>query len=524
MFVKTTLSNAARHAVAGLQSGLGRTVMLAVAGAMLTGPVAMAAPPTFKQAMGHQYGLQKDYVPQQIAGVPRLGPHATERLLYWSNVSLDATGLDFTPVAAGDTSHVFGEQIGPHRSTRAIAIVHIAMFEAVNAINGGFQSYVGNFGGAPRGASTDAAIAQAAHDTLVCLWPSQKAIFDTKLTADLANITTRLPTQKTDGIDVGKRAAAAIIALRINDGNAKRGEPTVGVDYITGTAPGEWTVDPVSQVPLAIGAFWGQDVKGFITRNGAQFRLPPPPKFNSAEYTANYQHTKELGGDGITTPHNRTADQTQIGIFWAYDGIPSLCAPPKLYTQVAQQIAEQAGIWNVSELSRYLAAFATSQSDAGLAAWDGKFFYHQWRPIGGIRGFPAQDGNPNTVEDPTFTPLGGQASNLTGPNFTPPFPSYPSGHATFGGAMAQFFRNYFGTDDMEFSLTSEEYNGITKDNTGKVRPAVVRNYTNFSQIEEENGESRIYLGIHFEHDKVYGILMGRQVADYVWRRAFRRTR
>jgi hypothetical protein len=499
-------------------------MLLAVAGTLLTGSVAMAASQnlTIADTLGHQYGVQKDVGPQRAPYVPRFGPHATERLLYWSNVAMDATGLDHTPVAAGDTRR-FGEQAGPHRSSRAMAIVHIAMFEAVNAINGGYQSYVGNFGGAPRLSSVDAAIAQAAHDALVVLWPSQAADFDAKLTADLANVTTRLPAQKTDGIDVGRRAAAAILALRANDGSTKRPEPTVGVEYITGTSAGDWTKDPISQTPKAIGAFWGQDVRPFVLRSSSQFRLPPPPALTSAAYTAAFNEVKAVGGDGTNTTTSRTADQTQAAIFWAYDGVPTLCAPPKLYNQVAIQVAEQQGVANVTDLSRLLALVNTSLADAGSASWDSKFFHHHWRPIGGVRGFPATDGNANTAEDATFSPLGGQASNLTGPNFTPPFPAYPSGHATFGAALFQTLRNVFGTDDIEMSLVSDEFNGVTKDNTGKVRAAVVRNFSNFSEAEDENGQSRIYMGIHWSHDKTGGITQGRQVADFIYRRAFRRV-
>jgi hypothetical protein len=247
---------------------------------------------------------------------------------------------------------------------------------------------------------------------------------------------------------------------------------------------------------------------------------------NSAAYTTAYNEVKRLGGDGIVTPTERSADQTVTGTFWAYDGTPSLCAPPRLYNQIATTVSlnETRPI----ELARLYALVNTSLMDAGLASWESKFFWDIWRPITGIReSDPGTgpsglgDGNPATIGDPTFTPLGAPASNLNGPNFTPPFPAYPSGHATIGGALFQTLRNYYGTDNRPFTFTSDEFNGQTRDANGNVRPVVTRTYNTFSQAEEENGQSRIYLGIHWSFDKTAGIAQGRQIADYVYQHAFK---
>ncbi len=451
---------------------------------------------------------------------PAQGADTVARLEHWNEVAINATGLDHTPVAVGE-QRVFGEQLGPGRSSRAMAIIHIAVFDAMNAVAEEYRSYTGVI--APRGPiSMDAAIAKAACDTLTALYPSQAASFNTALTDDLAQLNNN--PAKTNGIELGRRAAAAILALRANDG-AQYTEQRVGVDFITSNDPGKWRQDPISQIPLALGAKWGA-VKPFVIRSGEQFRIPPPPALNSAAYAAAFNEVKRLGGDGITTPTQRTADQTEIGIYWAYDGTPSLCAPPRLYNQIAVNIAEQKGA-NAMEMARLLALVNVAMADAGIASWESKYFYQVWRPITGIREADAGtgptglgDGNAATLGDKLFSPLGAPASNLTGPNFTPPFPAYPSGHAVFGAALFETLRDFYGTDNIPFTFVSDEYNGATRDNQGNIRPLTPRSFNTLSQAEEENGQSRIYLGIHWSFDKTAGIAQGRRVANYVRENAF----
>jgi hypothetical protein len=247
---------------------------------------------------------------------------------------------------------------------------------------------------------------------------------------------------------------------------------------------------------------------------------------NTPEYAAAYDESKRLGGDGVVTPTERTPEQTEIGIYWGYDATPSLCAPPRLYNQIAVHIADQMGS-NPIELARLLALANVAMSDATLTCWESKYHYDFWRPVTGIRESDAGTGptgagddNPATIGDPWWSPLGAPASNLTGPNFTPPFPAYPSGHATMGGALFQTLRRFYRTDRIQFTFVSDEFNGITKDNLGSVRPLIPRSFHRLSQAEEENGQSRIYLGIHWSFDKTEGIAMGRRVADYVFDRAF----
>ena len=448
--------------------------------------------------------------------------HVAEHLRHWNQVAIDASGLDHTPVAPGE-NRVFGEQVGPIRAARAIAIVHIAMFEAVNAIDRSCKSYAG-VAPASADASMNSAIAQAAHDTLCALFPSQTPQFDSVLAQELALPPNGRP--KKDGVVLGQRCAAKMLALRANDGSAYR-EPKVNIDFIPSNAPGMWRQDPISQHPLALGAYWGQ-VRPFVLQTGSQFRAAPPPALNSAEYTAGYNEVKVLGGDGIITPTTRNDEQTEIGTFWAYDGTPALCAPPRLYNQITMQIADQMGTSSDPvQLARLLALVNTAMADAGIASWESKFFYQYWRPITGIRESDAGtgptgygDGNDATAGDENFTPLGAPASNLAGPNFTPPFPAYPSGHAAFGGALFETLRKFYGRDDIAFTFTSDEFNGVTHDHDGVVRPVVARTFDSLSQAEEENGQSRIYLGIHWTWDKTEGIKQGNRVADYVFASAF----
>ncbi|WDT74071.1 MAG: vanadium-dependent haloperoxidase [Candidatus Manganitrophus sp.] len=495
-------------------------VILAVA---MTGSVwARGSAGDFDDAWGRRFDDQSQFRDSSRDQTTRNGNDAINRLRYWNEIAINTSGLDHTPVAPGE-SRVFGEQLGPGRSSRALAIVQIGVFDAINAIVGGYRSYTGL---SPVSSSTsiDAAIAQAAHDTLIALFPSQKARLDGLLAEDLSQIRTWDGRAKTNGINLGKRAAAAILTLRAND-HSHYIEPQMDTEYIPSNEPGKWRQDPISQIPIAMGAYWGK-VTPFVLRSSDQFRVPPPPAMDSPEYTAAFEEVKRLGGDGVVTPTERTTAETEIGIYWAYDGTPSLCAPPRLYNQIAVQIAEQMGS-NTIELARLLALVNVAMADAGVAIWESKYFYDFWRPVTGIREADEGtgptglgDGNPETIGDPTFWPLGAPASNLSGPDFTPPFPAYPSGHAGFGGALFQILRNFYRTDNIPFTFVSDEFNGVTLDNDGNVRPLLPRSFSTLSQAEEENGQSRIYLGIHWSFDKTEGITQGRRVADFVFRNAF----
>lgn len=217
------------------------------------------------------------------------------------------------------------------RTSRALAIVHIAIFDAVNAIAGSYESYSKVTRARPV-TSTRAAIAQAAHDTLLFLYPSQAARFDLSLAQALEPIPNGQA--KSDGIEVGRHAAVVILALKADDGYpADYEEPLLLADFIPNDAPGKWRQDPISRVPIALGAHWGK-VKPFTLKSGDQFRVQPPPALVSPEYAAAYREVKRLGGCGLDptdcpggpddhpTQTDRTPEQTEIGIYWGYDGTP----------------------------------------------------------------------------------------------------------------------------------------------------------------------------------------------------------
>ncbi|MDQ6702341.1 MAG: phosphatase PAP2 family protein [Pseudomonadota bacterium] len=444
---------------------------------------------------------------------PRIPVDALDRYLMWNEISLDTTAIDHTPVdpASGEDPRRFGEQLGPARASYAMAIIHIAMFDAENAITKKFVSY----SGIPpvRGnVSLDRAIAQAAHDTLVALYPFQKDRLDEIFDLDIVTIP---GTQASidAGAALGAQAASAILELRENDGSALP-EPRWGVDYhpigYPKVQPGIWQSDPISSLKVALGGNWAK-VKPFVMTSADQFRAPPPPSLKSTAFKETFNEEVRIGGDPAHgTNTSRTEHQTFIAKFWAYDGTPALCAPPRLYNMVVRTIALQQKMIEVPEIARLFALVNVAMADAGLASWETKFFYQFWRPVTAIR----------AQSDPNFYPLGGQATNTQGPNFTPPFPAYTSGHAVFGGALFQILRQFW-PDETPFTFVSDEWNGQNKDVNGNIRPLRPASFKSFTQAEWQNAQSRLYMGIHWQFDAKNGIEQGNQVADYVFQHAFR---
>jgi hypothetical protein len=440
-----------------------------------------------------------------IEGLERRALFAADFVLEWNEIATRAVANDFTPSVVATP-----DEPGPTGTSRALAVVQAAVFDAVNSIDGSYRPYLVSYRGYEH-ASAGAAISQAAHDTLVAMYPHQRASFDAALRASLAKVPDG-PAERR-GADLGRRVAAAILQARQGDGAANASP------YDAPVAPGVYVTFPGESAPA--GVSWG-GVTPFVLTSGSQFRADPPPPLGSPEYVAAYNEVKNYGGDGVTTPTVRTPEQTQTGIFWAYDGTPGIGTPPRFFNQIAQTIARQQHNTQV-ENARLFALVNLSLADAGITSWDTKYAYDFWRPIRGIRqldaqGYSLDDGNPATDADANWTPLGSPYTN--GPagaaNFTPPFPAYSSGHATFGAALFRTLANFYGTDDLTFTITSDELNGHNAGVDGVVRPLAPRTFTSFSQAAEENAQSRIYLGVHWSFDKTSGIRQGTQVADYVY--------
>jgi membrane-associated phospholipid phosphatase len=468
----------------------------------------------------------------------RRSSDTTDRIVMWHEVLLDSIAIDHTPDP--DTGFLSFTQGGPGRTSRALAMTQVAVFDAVNAFDGKFASY-NKIGEAPELASQDAAIAWAAHDMLVALFPDQTARLEGLLASDLANIqggTVRI----TLGRSVGKRAAAAMLARRSND-NSNNAEADFGQGGRVATglknyynqpvnggsrAAFNWEPDPLTPdahgiiAQLTIGASWG-GVSPFILQTGNQFRIGPPPAPGSATYTNGFNEVKAIGASPDTIGSTSTETTRFIGNFWGYDAAPLLGTPPRLYNQIAVGIAKQQGIRKPAEMARFLAIINAGIGDGGVAAWDSKWFYNYWRPVTGVRRGD-EDGSAATAGNPAWKPVGASVINTTTPVVaTPPFPAYPSGHATFGATTVTLLKSYF-PDRTAFTFVSDEYNGQGTDPFGTPRPMVPVRFRTLSEIQELNGISRVYNGVHWQWDNLAGQSLGVNIGNYVAGRAFRRVR
>lgn len=458
------------------------------------------------------------------ASAPKRAPVQLEQLedrllfsgdpvLFWNAVALHAAAVDHGIGAPG-------VQFGPTRTSRAFAIVQGAVYDAVNSIVPTAAPYLIQVA-APNGASIDAAVAEAAYTALVSLYPYQKPYFDAQLATSLQNIPT---TPEVEGVAVGQTVANYILAARANDGSQidAIGQPE---NYVYGQQPGQWRADPLHPNAKPLTPDWGH-VTPFVLQSATQFGAPPPPAITSLAYAQAYEQVKSLGAVDSTT---RTDNETNIGFFWGYDAQPGLCAPVRFYNQITEAVAQKMGN-SIVQNARLFALTNFAMADAGITCWNDKYRYDLWRPVTAIRENdpgtgPTGKGSGNSYlvgqGDPTWQPLGAPADNGNGTNFTPPFPSYTSGHATFGAATFKLLEDFYHTDVIPGGLTiiSDEFNTITVDQNGTPRPLLPRTYNFFSQMAGENAQSRVYLGIHFEFDALQGIRSGDAIADYVYTHA-----
>ena len=452
---------------------------------------------------------------------------AAAAVLKWHEIMLDTHARSATPGQAGA-----GQNGGPLRTTRGFAMTMIAVFDAVNAFDQKYRGY-NSIAAAENNASKEVAIAYAAHDVLTAVWNGQSARLAQVLADDLADIGAS-GAELNRGRTVGQAAAAAILAARTGDGS-EIGEVNFGqggriatgnTDFFGNpinsgqTFAGQWQVDPeTSGNPIALGASWGA-VKPFALVNGAQFRSRPFPAVGTAAYRQTYNDVKAVGASQDTPGSTSTARTQFIGNYWGYEGTPELGVPPRLYAQIAVELAERANIKRSIELARYFALVHISMADAGIAVWDTKYYYNVGRPVTTIR---VEDGDPVTQTVPGWKPYGISRINLpTYVRQTPPFPSYSSGHAAFGSSMFEAARGFM-PNNTSFTFVSEEYDGEGVDPVdGSLRPLVPVRYRSLEVASAENARSRVFNGSHWQVDSDIGKQQGEQVARYARTNLLRR--
>jgi PAP2 superfamily len=367
-----------------------------------------------------------------------------------------------------------GAQPATVHSTRSFAIMHAAIYDAVNTIDRKHRPYLVRLSGVPRDASQEAAAAAAAHEVLVALYPAFKTALDAQLQQSLAQIPDS--NSKTEGILIGQSVADRIVAARSNDGSNASPIP-----YVFGTAPGDYQSTPPNFPPQPQFTHWSH-VTPFALENANQFRPGPPPALTSDAYSDAFNQIKSLGIANSTTA---TADEALTGRFW--NG-----AIQNYWNEIAQTLSLAHGL-TTAQNARLFALLNLSLADDVIAFYDAKYTYNLWRPVTAIRSGDV-DNNPETVADPTWLPEVGK---------TAPDPSYPGAHAVISASAAEVLISFFDKDRAEFNATSE------------VLPGVERSFTSISAAAEEATLSRIFGGQHFRFDLTTGQRLGREVADFV---------
>lgn len=508
-------------------------------------------------------------------------------IFFWNDVSLEVHRRDFTPdeVPAGDHKskawmdrQMTGpEQGGPTRTSRALAIVHLAMHDAWVAYETPDARYHPDPVLALAEAGTDggyAAVGEAAAMTLTALFPRQSPFIHGKC-HEWTNLIAHLDA---DALSKGAVFGTAVAMMHL----AKRemdGSKIPGTYRVAGT-PGAHQPDPYAPGQGFLTPAWGQ-VQPFTSDQPVQGEAPfgldleklagkdLSPILTHEDWHKEVEEVRIKGGAPGTPGLTRTAEETLIGIFWGYDGVRNLGTPPRLYNQCIRSISRQLGL-DVTENARLFAQVNMAMADAGIAAWKLKYECNLYRPVIGVREAAAGYGKygkssdktfasplempvPDDVKawlavepsdrstryhtepadvsrgtperhfdgDPSWRPLGAPQTNDPQKfHRSPPFPAYPSGHATFGAACfltAYHFLAAKGMTEQElaelcFTFTSDEFNGVNEDPDGSVRPRHTRTMT-LAQAIHENAVSRIYLGVHWRIDAIEGVRLGRIIAE-----------
>ncbi len=423
-------------------------------------------------------------------------------VLFWNSILLEASRRDFT------RGYVNGQQPGPIRTSRAMAVVHLAIHDAVAFRNQPQAAYLNKKGvahGLPAlNGPLDDIIAGAAVRTLKELYPSYELFFDDAVGQVNAA-----------AFNAGEKVGKAVLDIRAGDGS----DVMVSGPQVDKPQYGQHRADPYAPGQSRLGPVWG-DVTRFT---GAPHQMLDP--FPGSTHVNDYLQDTDYHADfaevrdhGSVARRSRNAEQERIGVYWGYDGANNLGVPPRLYNQVARVIAQKhTPALSMPRMAELFAVINVAMADAGIDAWHWKYVYDLWRPVVAIRNQAAPDG------DQFWAPLGMPQTNAPRGTLTPPFPAYPSGHATFGAALMQALRLGLKTSPAPieladvlavesgmsapiakeaFTFVSDELNGISVDSDGSVRPRRPTTFNNFAEPIWENSVSRVYLGVHWRFDGI----------------------
>ena len=396
-----------------------------------------------------------------------------------SNAAIDWNAIAAS-AASGQPAHV---------QPLSLAMVQGAVYDAVNAIDGGHRPYIAAPAANPSD-SKPAAAATAAYRTLVGIFPTQQATLQPLYAASLAGVPDG--PAKTGGVEVGEASAATMLATRANDG---RGGPFT---FVFGTAPGVWRPTPpnfgLDPAP------WVGNVRPFLVPSAEMLRTDGPNALTSGAYADDLNEVKRLGS---LTSTRRTADQTQAAIFWQDSG-------PAIWNRVFRALAASRRL-DIVDSARMLAVTNLAAADGSIGCWNDKYYWNFWRPITAIREAGA-DGNPATTADPTWLPLFDPSVPVSGPSLvTPGFPDHPSGHTCISGATVHALKAFFGTDKVPFTAQS---------NKCSPAPCPPRSFDRFSRALKEIIGARIWSGIHFRTADVQGAVLGKKVAHQLKKHYF----
>jgi hypothetical protein len=399
------------------------------------------------------------------------------------------------------------------------------MYDAWNGAKGSNKNYLGSQAGIPAlpalpaGASPEMSVASAAASVLRSLFTRQNAYIETQLAEFIDALPASVTeSQRAAGLRYGAEVAKTLLQHRSNDGSSAT------VNFLPSSLPGTHRADPFNTEQGFLDPHWGNVAPFCIApfapgANTSSF-LPPPPEFTSPTYKAHFNEVRDFGA---RDRRKRSAQQEIEGLYWAYDGAKGLGTPPRLYNQIVRQIAQDQNN-TVDQNARLFALVNAGMADAGIVAWRAKYEHSLWRPSVGVREDDSGTGptglgtGSSAVGDPFWEAYGAPRSNDPKKGFfTPNFPAYPSGHATFGTTVFELVAHFYGVAKtaLKFDFISDELNGRTLDNDGTAR-AVVRKTFTLEEAIQSNLASRVWLGVHWRFDGDGGKTAGGKIAQQVF--------